>query len=366
MIPVEPFLRQENEPVRPAPPRTRTGIGRLFFGDLVSTLVTVLVGAIVLAAVPQLVSWAVVNSIWSGGPDECRAGGGACWAFLREKHPFILFGIYPPDERWRPIAVVVLFILLTIWTLPTAHWTRRTLVMWAVGIITALVLMSGGILGLAPVPSTSWGGLPVTILLTVLSLALGFPFAVMLALGRRSELPVVRILSVSFIEIVRGLPLLSLLFIASVLLPIMLPEGLTVDNLFRALAALTFSSAAYLAEVLRGGLQGVPDGQAEAARALGLGWWRTTRAIVLPQAIRNVIPPLTNTVVVIVKNTSLVLIVGLFDLLSAGRAALADPEWPTPYIETYLMVAVIYFVICFGISTYSLSLERKMVHEVRR
>jgi general L-amino acid transport system permease protein len=200
----------------------------------------------------------------------------------------------------------------------------------------------------------------------VLSLALGFPLAVLLALGRQSRSVTTRITAVAVIEIVRGLPLLSLLFIASILLPLMLPEGMTIDNLLRALVALTLYAAAYLAEVLRGGLQSIPNGQGEAAFALGLGRFDTLRLIVLPQAIGAVIPPLTSTVVVVVKNTSLVLVVGLFDLLSAGRAALVDPDWPAPYGETYLMIAAIYFLICFGISRYTLFLERHMGNGARR
>lgn len=365
MIPVEAFLRQHVEPERAAPSQARQTLWRTLFGTAASSIVTLIVVLVAITALPNLLSWAVINGVWTGDGEACREAG-ACWVFIREKYPLILFGIYPPDEQWRPILLVVIFVALTLWTMPTAHWTRCTLGAWVIGLAVSLLLMGGGMFGLSAVPTSAWGGLPITILLTVLSLALGFPFAIALALGRQSQLPVVRILSVGFIELIRGLPLLSLLFIASVLLPIMLPDGVTIDNLFRALVALTFSCAAYLAEVLRGGLQALHRGQEEAARALGLGWFQTTRLIVLPQAIRNVIPPLTNTVVVVVKNTSLVLVVGLFDLLSSGRAALADPQWPAPYAETYLFIAFIYFVICFGISRYSLSLERTMAQGLQR
>ncbi len=365
MSAIEPFLRTLPEPLRIAPKRGQVSLWHSLFGSLGSATVTLVLGAAILAAIPQLLSWAVVNGVWSGGAEACRDTG-ACWAFLRAKYRFILFGIYPPGEHWRPAAVVVLFIALALWSLPRSHWNRRTLWPWLVGIPSALILMGGGVFGLTQVPTSAWGGLPITLLLTVLSLALGFPFAVVLALGRRSQLPAVRLLSIGFIEIVRALPLLSLLFIAAILVPILLPEGITVDNLFRALIALTISSAAYLAEVVRGGLQGVDRGQSEAARALGLSGAQTLRLVVLPQAIRKVIPPLTNTVVVTVKNTSLVLVVGLFDLLSAGRAALADPAWPAPYAETYIAIAGLYFVICFGISRYSQFLERSMASEVRR
>jgi len=343
-----------------ASPRARTPhtLARTLFGDAVSSVVTVAIGLFLLAAAPRLFSWAVINGVWRGDGNACT-GDGACWAFLRAKFRFILFGIYPPGEQWRPTVVVLLILALTLWTLPRSHWTRRTLLAWIAGIVASLLLMGGDFAGLSAVPTSAWGGLPITLLLTVLSLALGFPLATLLAIGRRSTLPVIRLLCIGFIEIVRALPLVSMLFIAAILVPLLLPEWLTIDNLARALVALTASAAAYLAEVLRGGLEGVHRGQAEAARALSLSHWQTLRLVVLPQAIRNVIPPLTNTAVVVVKNTSLVLVVGLFDLLSAGRAALSDPAWPAPYAETYLAVAFLYFVICFGISRYSRSLERR-------
>ncbi len=358
------FHRTTPELARPAPPREKKSMREIFFSDLASAMTTLILAVVILTAVPQILSWAIFDSVWTGDPAAC-VDAGACWSFLGEKHPFILFGIYPPDERWRPLVVILLLIALALWTLPTAHWTRRTLYLWIAGVFTALLLMRGGVFGLQHVPTADWGGLPVTLLLTVLSLAISFPFAIVLALGRQSKLRIFSWASIGFIEIVRGLPLLSLLFITSIMLPLMLPEGITIDNLLRALAALTIYAAAFLAEVIRGGLQGVNTGQAEAARALGMRWVQTTRLIVLPQAIRKVIPPLTNTVVVVVKNTSLVLVIGLFDLLSAGRAALSDPDWPAPYAETYLFIAVIYFAICFGISRYSLWLEKKFEQGVQ-
>jgi general L-amino acid transport system permease protein len=336
-----------------------TQLGRSLVGSLANAVTSLVILGGVIAVVPRILSWAFVHAAWSGDGSDCTDAG-ACWAFIRAKLPFILFGIYPPGQRWRPILVVITVLLLVLWTLPRSHWSKRTLLLWAGGTTFCILLMNGAVFALPRVPASAWGGLPVTLLLTVLSIGLGFPIAVALALGRQSKLPAPRLISIAFIEIVRGLPLLTLLFIASVMLPLMLPQGLHVDKVTEALTALTLFSAAYLAEVLRGGLQGVGTGQAEAARALGLSWFQTMRYVILPQAIRKVIPPLTNTAVVIVKNTSLVLVVGLFDLLSAGRAALADPRWPQPYAETYLFVALIYFGICFGISQYSRRLERVM------
>ena len=231
---------------------------------------------------------------------------------------------------------------------------------WGAAIAVMLLLMNGGVFGLRYVPTAQWGGLPVTLLLAVLSLGLAFPLAVLLALGRRGRLPIARAISVTMIELVRGLPLVGLLFVAAILLPLLMPADWTVDKLGRTLAALTIFAAAYLAEVIRGGLQGLDDGQIEAAKALGIPYWKMIWHIVLPQAIQNVIPPLTNTAIVMVKNTSLVLIVGVFDMLSAARSAATDPEWPAPYSESYLFVAAIYFIICFGISVYSQHLEAQV------
>lgn len=353
---------------RPAlapPPVRRRTLRETLFADLGSAALTIVLFAILLTLVPPIVSWGVLDAVWSGAPEACRAGG-ACWIFVADKVRLILFGTYPPGEQWRPIAVIALIAVALAASLSPALWGGRLIAAWATLLLLMLVLMFGGVFGLAYVPTGRWGGLPVTLLLAILSLGLGFPFAVLLALGRRSKLPILRWVSTGTIEIVRGLPLIGLLFVASILLPLLLPQGLTMDKLGRTLAALIVFSAAYLAEVLRGGFQGVPNGQGEAARALGIPAWKVVWHIVLPQAIQKVIPPLTNTGIVMVKNTSLVFIVGVFDMLSAGRAAATDPAWPAPYTETYLFVAAVYFVICYGISRYSLWLEARLHERERR
>lgn len=347
------------EPMRP-PATPRRSAVRLLFGDLASAAITMATIGLLLLAGPKIAQWAILDAVWSTADPRVCQNGGACWAYIADKLRFILFGVYPPEEQWRPLAVIGLILAGVLMTLSPALWGSRLVIAWAVLITAMLALMWGGFLGLSFVATSRWGGLPVTLLLAVLSLGLGFPLAVLLALGRRSDKPVARILSVLTIEIVRGLPLVGLLFVASILLPLLLPADWTIDKLGRTVAALTVFSAAYLAEVVRGGLQGVPIGQEEAARALGIPYWRTVWHVVLPQAIQKVIPPLTNTAIVMVKNTSLVMIVGVFDMLSAGRSAATDPAWPAPYAETYLFVAAIYFVICYGISRYSLWLERRV------
>jgi len=254
------------------------------------------------ATLPGLLNWTILEAaFFPAVPATCKAATGACWSFVIAKSSQILFGIYPSDERWRP-ALVCAILLLTL---------------------------------------------------------LGFPIAILRALGRRSELPVVASVCTLWIELIRGLPLLSLLLVASLMLPIFLPEWLLPDKLTRAIVALTAFAAAYLAEVIRGGLQAVPRGQFDAATALGLGYWRTQALVVLPQAIRIVIPALANTIIVMVKNTSLVLVVGLFDLISSGKAALADPDWPSPTAETYVFIGALYFVLAFSFARFADFLESR-------
>lgn len=346
------------EPSVPPKPR-RKPIVELFFGDLVASVLTVATGFLLILMIPAL-NWAVVSAVWAtNDPSTCREGG-ACWAFIAAKFRFIIFGVYPPGEQWRPLLVIGLILMMILASLSPKLWGPKLIAAWIASVAVMLTLMWGGALGLTPVPTSSWGGLPVTLLLALLSLGLGFPFAVFLALGRRSTLPIPRLLSLLTIELVRGLPLVGLLFVASILLPLLLPAGWSIDKLGRTLAALTVFAAAYLAEVIRGGLQGVPAGQIEAAKALGIPGWKAVWHIVLPQALQKVIPPLTNTAIVMVKNTSLVLIVGVFDMLSASRVAATDPVWPAPYVESYVFVALIYFLICFGISNYSRWLEARV------
>lgn len=343
-----------------APPRPpRKPILQLFFGDLVASILTISTGFLLILMIPAL-NWAVLDAVWAtDDPSTCRDGG-ACWAFIAAKFRFIIFGVYPPDEQWRPLLVMGLILAMILASLSPKLWGQRLIVAWVVSVAMMLILMWGGVLGMTPVPTSSWGGLPVTLLLALLSLGLGFPFAVFLALGRRSSLPIPRMLSLMTIEMVRGLPLVGLLFVASILLPLLLPAGWSIDKLGRTLAALTVFAAAYLAEVVRGGLQGVAAGQIEAAKALGIPGWKAVWHLVLPQALQKVIPPLTNTAIVMVKNTSLVLIVGVFDMLSAARVAATDPVWPAPFVESYVFVALIYFLICFGISNYSRWLETRV------
>ena len=334
------------------------------FSSVFNTILTLLALYLLATMIPPLIEWALLDAIWSAESGQaCRGAGGeepgACWAFVGEKLRFILFGRFPYDQQWRPLLVVVLFVAMILASCDRRLWGRKLLLLWLVGLGAVGVLMWGGAFGLAYVDTLLWSGLPLTLILAVVGMLFGFPLGILLALGRRSELPAVRAVSIAYIELVRGVPLITVLFMASVMLPLFLPTGFTIDKLLRAQVAFILFSAAYLAEVVRGGLQAIPNGQIEAADALGLGYWQRTRLIVLPQALSLVIPPLVNTFIGTFKDTSLVIIIGLFDLLGTVNAALADPSWQGFHIEAYVFAGAIYFAFCFFMSRYSLMLERE-------
>jgi len=315
---------------------------------------------------PPLVSWALIKATWVGDPAACRAAGGACWAFVTEKYRLILFGIYPFEEQWRPLLAVLLFIGMMLVTANPRFWKRWLSWMWLGGLVVVGVLMWGGVLGLVQVPNERWGGLPLTLILSTAGIVLSFPLAVLLALGRRSTLPAVRAGCIAYIELWRGVPLVSVLFMASIMFPLFLPEGFTIDKLLRAQLGIILFTSAYIAETIRGGLQAIPAGQYEAADALGLSYWRKMRLVILPQALRLVIPPLVGQFITTFKDTSLVIIIGLYDLLSSTKVALSDPQWRAFYAEGYIVAALIYFVFTFFMSRYSQYLERRLNTGVRR
>src|SRR5215472_1081126 len=329
------------------------------FNSIPNTILTI--GALYLLAViiPPVVRWAVVDAVWHGETGRACRGGGACWAFIEEKGRFILFGRYPYAEHWRPLFTVVIFIAMILASCDRRLWGRRLAVLWLAGLAAVGVLMWGGVLGMAYVEASLWNGLPLTLILATIGIVFAFPLAILLALGRRSRLPAVRAICVGYIELVRGVPLITVLFMASVMLPLFLPTGVTIDKLLRAQVAFILFAAAYLAEIVRGGLQAIPRGQYEAADSLGIGYWQRTRLIVLPQALAMVIPPLVNSFIGGFKNTSLVIIIGLFDLLNTANNALADPNWQGFATESYVFVAAIYWSFCFFMSRYSQMLERE-------
>jgi general L-amino acid transport system permease protein len=364
---------------RRAPPIATTGIvawARMnLFSGWLSTAVTLLLAYLIVRWTIGFIDWAFINAIWSvpvvgtqAQTAACREikGVGACWAVITEKHRFILFGTYPFEQHWRPAIVCLLFVGLYIVSAMKRFWNWRLLPIWA-GTLTVIgVLMWGGVLGLPFVPQERWGGLPITLILSTFGLAFAFPLAILVALGRRSKLPAIKTLCVLYVELIRGVPLISLLFMASVMFPLFLPEGMNIDKLLRAQVAITLFAAAYLAEVVRAGLQALPRGQYEAADALGLSYWQKTGFIILPQALRLVIPPLVNTFIGFFKDTSLVLIIGIFDLLTAGKTAIVEPAWQGFGIEVYITIGLIYLCFCFAMSKYSQDLERDLNKDRRR
>jgi len=332
------------------------------FSSIPNGILTLLLLAVLIEGVVGFVQWGIANAVWLVPPNDssaCRAvrGLGACWAVIPEKYRFILFGIYPYDQQWRPALSILLFIALFYLSTRRFWWRRELIYLWIAALVLISILMWGGVFGLDFVSQDRWGGLPVTLILATFGLAFGFPLGVLVALGRRSNLPAIRSLSVLYVELIRGVPLVSLLFMASVMFPLFMPGGFNIDKLLRAQIAIVLFAGAYLAEVIRGGLQAVPRGQSEAADALGLSYWRKNRLIILPQAIRHVIPPLVNTFIAFFKDTSLVLIIGIFDLLTTAKTAIIDPAWQQFSVEVYIFVAAIYFAFCFAMSRYSRSLE---------
>ena len=346
------------------------------FSGWVSTAVTLALIYLIARWAISFFDWGILNAVWTvpqgaTGPDPsaCRdaKGTGACWAVIGEKYRFILFGRYPYEEQWRPAIVVALFIGLYVVSAMRRFWRKELLLIWVATLTVIGVLMWGGVLGLQYVPQDSWGGLPITVILSTFGLAFAVPLAVLVALGRRStQLPAVRILCVVYVELIRGVPLITLLFMASVMFPLFMPAGVNPDKLLRAQVAVILFAGAYLAEVVRGGLQALPRGQYEAADALGLSYWKKTSLIILPQALRLVIPPLVNTFIGFFKDTSLVLIIGIFDLLTAGKVAVAEPVWQSYSTEVYLVLAAIYFAFCFVMARYSRGLEQEYSQTARR
>ncbi|MFS8110911.1 amino acid ABC transporter permease [Rhizobium jaguaris] len=337
-------------------------------------VLTVLAIAFLAWAIPHLVNWLFIQAVWNGtdrtfcattvqGGTQPDGWNAACWAFVRSKFVIFMFGLYPPDERWRPILVAILMIIgFTPLLMPSVpRKGLNAILAFFVLPVIAFFLLHGGF-GLETVETERWGGLLVTLVLSFVAIAVSFPFGILLALGRRSKLPVVRMLCVIFIEVIRGVPLITVLFMASYMLPLFMPQGWTVDKLLRAVVGLAIFTSAYMAEVIRGGLQAIPKGQFEGADSLGLGYWQKMRLIILPQAIKLVIPGIVNTYIGMFKDTSLVAIIGMFDLLGIVRQNFSDANWAsavTP-ITGLVFAGFIFWLFCFGMSRYSGFVERHL------
>ncbi len=356
------------------PPQASAGAlawtrARLFNGVL-NTALTVVGAVILAAAVWPTVKFLFIDAVWSGASrvdclrETLGREVGACWPFIAAKFAQFMYGFYPASEAWRVdltyVVGVVLLVPLLIPRVP--HKALNAVLFFGVFPIVAFFLLVGGVLGLPHVETRLWGGLLVTLVISFTGIVLSLPLGILLALGRRSQLPIMRTLSVVFIEFWRGVPLITVLFFATYMLPIFLPGSWRIDALMRVLIGVVLFSGAYMAEVVRGGLQAIPRGQFEGAMALGLGYWRMMGFVVLPQALRLVIPGIVNSFIALFKDTTLVLIVAIFDLLGQLRAAFADPTWATPVtlFTGFAFAGMIYFLVSFGMSRYALFMERRL------
>jgi len=372
------WVRTEMALAQPAPLSERGAyawIRKNLIGSVGDTILTVLGIAIVLWILPQVINWAFIHAVWTG-PDRtvcttAAQGGiqpegwtGACWAFVNAKFGQFMFGTYPIEERWRPILVAILFVVLLVPMLVprVPHKGLNALLLFVALPIVSFFLLVGGIFGLPHVETARWGGLLVTLSLSFVGIAVSLPLGVVLALGRRSKMPIIKTLCIVFIETVRGIPLITVLFFASVMLPLFLPAGVTFDKFLRALIGVSLFAAAYMAEVIRGGLQAIPKGQYEGADSLGLGYWQKMGLIVLPQALKLVIPGIVNTFIGMFKDTSLVLIISMFDLLGVVKQNFADANWATPQTARsgLIFAAFVFWLFCFGMSRYSMYTERRL------
>jgi general L-amino acid transport system permease protein len=372
------FVRGEMLVPEPAPLKANSLVGWIRTNllatprDMVLTAVAV---AILAWMLPGMINWLFINAVWTGtdrsfctttvqGGIQPDGWSGACWAFVGDRIEQFMFGRYPADERWRPIAVMIGFVALLVpMLMPKApRKGLNALLLFVIFPIVAFFLLRGNVFGLQRVDTPLWGGLLVTLILSFVGIAVSLPVGILLALGRRSHLPVIRMLCVGFIEIIRGVPLISVLFMASVMLPLFLPTGWTIDNFLRALVGVALFASAYMAEVVRGGLQAIPKGQYEGADSLGLSYWQKIRLIVMPQALKLVIPGIVNTFIGLFKDTSLVSIIGMFDLLGIVRLNFTDTTWITPVtpVTGLIFAGFLFWLFCFGMSRYSAFMERHL------
>jgi general L-amino acid transport system permease protein len=351
------------------PPRIQVGpvawVRDNLFSSPMNSVLTLVGLWLIYSVVTGAFHFIITTATWTGEDGSaCRPNLGACWPMVTAKFGQFMYGRYPDAERWRVNLTYALAIAglapLMIPAVPGKMW--NAVYMFAIFPVLAFILLVGGVFGLPYIATEFWGGLLVTLVVASVGITASFPLGVLLALGRRSKMPLVRWASVTFIEFIRGVPLITILFMSSVMLPLFLPPGVSFDKLLRALVGVALFSAAYMAETIRGGLQAIPRGQTEAAEALGLSYPQRTFFIVLPQALKLVVPGIVNTFIGLFKDTSLVLIIGLFDLLGVVQQNNADQKWfaPTTVITGYIFAGIIFWIFCFGMSRYSLFIERQL------
>jgi len=374
------FVRHATIAPRP-PPATMTGAFGWVRANLLSSpfniVLTILIVGLLAWAIPEIVKFLFIDAVWTGNDREaCLASVqhreiGACWPFVWERLPYFIYGSYPISERWRVDVFFVMLAVGIVWLL-WLNAPRRDLgaiYFFLILPVTSFILLTGwSAIGLRPVDTVLWGGVLVTIVVAAVGIVCSLPLGILLALGRRSRMPTVRLLSVIFIEFVRGVPLVTVLFMASVMLPLFIPEQWSPDKLVRALVGIALFASAYMAEVVRAGLQAIPKGQYEGAMAVGLRYAQMMRLVVLPQALKVTIPNIVNTYIGLFKDTTLVFIVGIFDLLRTIEVARIDPKWAAPVTSTtgYAVAAIFYLVFCYGMSRYARAMEARLTKGDRR
>jgi general L-amino acid transport system permease protein len=329
------------------------------FSSWLNSIVSLTLLYVLIPQLWHLIHWAFISADWFGASRDQCVSGGACWVFITNRLNLFIYGFYPESEYWRVNWIYALTALQVAALLfpKTPHKTLLTGVFFVIYPFVVFYLLYGGAFGLEVVETHKWGGLMLTLLLGIVGTLAALPIGIVLALGRRSEMPMIRALSIVFIEFWRAVPLITVLFMASVMLPLFLSGEVNMDKLLRAMIGIILFESAYVAEVIRGGLQAIPKGQYEAAKALGLSYWKSMGLIIMPQALKITIPSLVNTFIELFKDTSLVTIIGLFDLLAVAKAGLSDPAWLGYSTEAYAFIALVFWVFCFGMSRYSMYLE---------
>ncbi len=374
------FVRGEQLPPKPPPHRVTGPLAWLrdnLFSSNLNIALSIVVVLLIAWAATELFRFLILDAAWTGADrGECLESVqhrpiGACWPFVWERLPYFTYGSYPIPQRWR----VDLFFLLLAIGIAWLMWLKAprrdigALYFFIILPVASFILLHGwDAIGLPVVDTVLWGGILVTIVVATVGIVISLPLGILLALGRRSHMPTVKIYSIVFIEFVRGVPLITVLFMASVMLPLFLPPDFSPDKLIRALVGVSLFSSAYMAEVVRAGLQAIPKGQWEASGALGLGYWQTLRFVVLPQALRVTIPNIVNSYVALFKDTTLVFFVGIFDFLKTIETARAKPGWATPVTSAsgYAFAALVYFVFCYSMSRYATGIERRLAVGDRR
>ncbi len=379
------YVREEIIAERPAPNLSKGIVGWLrdnLFSSVTNSILTVIGVAFLIWVIPILYGFLIGNAVWPGEgvtKADCQApGAGACWAYIEDRMSFFIYGFFPQDaywatqegffasimSYWRVNAVFLVGILLIVplmWPgLP--YKGINAILFFAVYPVFVYFMLTGGVFGLEEVPTVKWGGLTVTLIIGLVGIVVSLPLGIILALGRQSKMPVIKSTCIMFIEVWRAVPLISVLFMASVMLPLFMPVGMSVDKLLRALIGVSLFASAYMAEVVRGGLQALPKGQFEAAASLGLNYWKSMFFIILPQALKHVIPGIVNNFIALFKDTSLVAIVGIFDLLKTVLVANLNLDWASKNqaITGYLFAAMVFWIFCYGMSRYSLMMERRL------